>query len=103
MPEITLKAIERLLDKKLDEKLDAKLQPIKTVMADLATNEELQSINKALAQHTQLLNRHTTMLDSLGTDVKTLLDEKTLTVHRFERLEHWAQQVGQKLGIKLDL
>ena len=103
MPELTLKALEHLLDKKLDEKLDAKLQPIKAVMANLATNEELQSINKTLAQHTQLLNRHTTLLDSLGTDVKTLLDEKTITVHRFDRLEHWAQQVGKKLGIKLEL
>ena len=80
MPEITLKAIEQLLDAKLDEKLDAKLAPIQ-----------------------KTLNQHTTMLDGLAKDVKTLLDEKTITVHRFERLEHWAQQVGQKLGIKLDL
>jgi hypothetical protein len=64
---------------------------------------ELKPINETLAQHTELLNKHTTMLDGLATDVKTLLDEKTITVHRFERLEHWAQQVGQELGIKLEL
>ncbi len=80
MPEITFAAIEQLLDVKLDEKFDAKLAPIQAT-----------------------LNRHTTMLDGLAKDVKTLLDEKTITVHRFERLEQWAQQVGQKLGIKLEL
>jgi hypothetical protein len=36
MPEVTLKAIEELLDVKLDEKLDAKLKPIREIQ-DLHT------------------------------------------------------------------
>jgi hypothetical protein len=67
MPNITLEAIAELL------------------------KTELKPVNETLAQHTELLNRHTTMLDGLVTDVKTLLDEKMITVHRFDRLEHWAQ------------
>ena len=80
MLEITLKAIEQLLDVKLDEKLDAKLAPIR-----------------------ETLNQHTTALDSLAKDVKTLLGEKTVSAERFERLEHWAQRVGERLGIKLEV
>jgi hypothetical protein len=71
-------------------------------IADLLKTE-FKPINETLAQHTQLLNKHTAMLDGLAMDVKILLDEKIITAHRFERLEHWAQQVGQKLGIKLEL
>jgi hypothetical protein len=41
MPEITLSAIEQLLDKQL--------KPIKTVMASLATSEELTEIKTTLA------------------------------------------------------
>jgi len=87
MREITLKAIEEVLDVKLDEKLDAKLAPV---------NTKLSAIEETLSQHT-------TMLDGHAKDVKTLLDEKSVTAHRFERLEKRAQQVGQKLGIKLEV
>jgi hypothetical protein len=30
-------------------------------------------------------------------------DEQTISVERFDRLEHWAQQVGKRLGIELEL
>jgi DNA-binding transcriptional MerR regulator len=87
MAEVTLKAIKQLLDAKLDQKLDAKLEPITIKLAAIE----------------ETLSQHTTMLDGLAKDVKTLLDDKVITMHRFERLEHWAQQVGEKLGIKLEL
>jgi cob(I)alamin adenosyltransferase len=80
MSEITLEAIEQLLDVKLDEKFDAKLAPIQKTLDD-----------------------HTAALASLATDVKTLLQEKTVSAERFERLEHWAQQVGERLGTKLEI
>jgi hypothetical protein len=80
MPEVTLKAIEDLLDNKLDEKLDAKLAPL---------------------EHT--LDSHTTSLDAIAKDVKVLLQAKIVSEYRLERIEHWAQQVGSKLGIKLEL
>jgi hypothetical protein len=80
MAELTLKAIEDLLDLKLDEKFDVKLAPIQ-----------------------KTLGQHTTMLDGLAKDVKKVLDEKTVTEHRLERLEDWGQKVGKKLEIKLEL
>jgi hypothetical protein len=66
-------------------------------------SEELKPIDTRLDTIEKTLNRHTTILDGLSKDVKTLLDEKAITMHRFERLEHWAQQVGQQLGIKLEM
>jgi len=69
-----------LLDVKLDEKLDKKLEPIKATV-----------------------NSNAAVLDGLAKDVKKLLDEKTITVYRFERLENWGQKVGKKLDIKLEL
>lgn len=87
MPEVNLKAIEDLLDRKLDEKLDGKLEPI---------NIQLNAIQETVAHHTN-------MLDGLAKDVKTLLDEKTITEHRFERLEDWGQKAGKKIEIKLEL
>ena len=69
-----------MLDVKLDEKLDKKLEPIKATV-----------------------NSNAAVLDGLAKDVKKLLDEKTITVYRFERLENWGQKVGKKLDIKLEL
>lgn len=79
MPEITIKAIEQLLD--------AKLEPINTRLGAIE----------------ETLGGHTTALANIATDVKNLLDHKTVTEHRLERIEHWAQQVGQKVGLKLEL
>ena len=80
MAEITLKAIEDLLDLKLDEKFDAKLAPVQ-----------------------KTLNQHTGVLDGIAKNVKTMMDEKTIAADRVGRLEHWAQQVGEQLGIRLEL
>ena len=110
MSELTLKAIEHLLDTKLDEKLDTKFQSIKaeiaaikTGMTHLATSEELAEIKTDLAGMKTTLASHTTSLDQLLTAKKNKADEKTVSADRFDRLEHWAQLVGQKLGIELKL
>ena len=110
MSELTLKAIEHLLDTKLDEKLDTKLQSIKaevaaikTGMTHLATREELAEIKTDLAEMKTTLASHTTSLDKLLTAKKNKADENTVSSERFDRLEHWAQLVGQKLDIKLKL
>ena len=79
MPEISIKAIEDLLDNKLDEKLDKKLDPI-----------------------IALQKQHTTALANIATDVKVLLQAKIVSEYRLEKIEHWAEQVGDKLGIKLE-
>ena len=65
--------------------------------------EELKPINIKLAAIEETVNNHTTVLDGLAKDVKKLLDDKTVSAARFDRLEHWAQLVGQKLDIKLEL
>ena len=65
--------------------------------------EELKPININLAAIEETVNNHTTVLDGLAKDVKKLLDDKTVSAARFDRLEHWAQLVGQKLDIKLEL
>jgi hypothetical protein len=79
MAEVTLSAIEQLLD--------LKLEPI---------NIKLTAIE-------EIVSGHTATLDALARDVKVLRDEKAISVTRFERLEHWAHQVGEKLGIKLEV
>ena len=65
--------------------------------------EEFAPVNARLdaIEHTQ--TQHTAALVEISTDVKTLLDHKIVTDHRLERLEHWGQEVGQKVGVKLEL
>ena len=76
---------------------------IKAGMAHLATSEELAEIKTDLAGMKTTLASHTTSLDKLLTAKKNKADEKTVSSERFDRLEHWAQLVGQKLDIKLKL
>jgi hypothetical protein len=64
---------------------------------------ELEPINTRLAAVEETLSGHTTALSNIAGDVKSLLDQKTITDHRLERLEHWAQIVGQKFGVKIKL
>lgn len=84
MSEITSKAIEQLLDLKLVEKFDQKLEPI----------------NTKLPQLEETLSGHTTALANLATDVKKVLDEKTVTAQRLDQIEEWVRQASQKLGIE---
>ena len=72
MPEITLKAIEELVERVFDKKLE----PIKTT-----------------------LESHTTSLEQLVMKKNLKDQEKTVAVYRFDRLEKWAKRVGEKLGI----
>ena len=83
MSEITVEAIAKAMETVLRDELE----PIKTTLANM---EETG-------------NHHTTLLDGIAKDVKTLLDEKAISAKRFERLETWAQAVGEKIGIKLEL
>jgi len=79
------------------------LKALKTGMAKLATSDELAEIKTDIIAIKETLGLHTTALAGLATDVKTLLDEKTIAAARLERLEKWAQQAGEKIGVKLDL
>jgi len=79
---------------KLETLFDTKLEPI---------NSKLTAIEETLAQHTRTLDVHTSALDKLLKNKQTKEDEATISAERFDRLEKWAQQVGRKLGIKLEL
>ncbi len=69
----------------------------------LATGEELGSVKGGIEALQETLDSHTTMLDHLLTAKKNKAEEKTISAARFDRLEKWAEQVGQKLDIKLEL
>ena len=66
-------------------------------------NTRLAAIEETLSEHTETLSQHTAALDLLLRERKNKSDNETVSAHRFERLEQWAQQVGLKLGIKLPL
>lgn len=66
-------------------------------------SEELRPLNARMDNIETELDRHTQMLDGIAKDVKTLLDHKTVTDHRLERVEHWAEKAGDKIGLKLQL
>jgi hypothetical protein len=76
MSNVTLEAIEKLLD--------GKLSPI---------NTKLEAIEEVLVHHTAAL-------EVLLTEKKKRDDNKAVADHRVEYLERWAKQVSQKLGIE---
>ena len=78
MPNITLEGISNLL------------------------KEELKPINEKLAEHSTILNQHTNQLHAIAKDVKNLLDEKTVTVARFDRVEKAVKDLAIKAGLRLD-
>jgi hypothetical protein len=102
MSEVTLKAVEQLLDAKL-QPITAEVAAIKTGMAHLATQESLDELTTTVAKIEKTVSDHTTSLDRLLTAKKNKADENTISAERFDRLEHWAQLVGRKLDIKLEL
>ena len=91
--EVTIEEIESLLDRKL-EPVHVKLTAIEEIVG---------SHSEVLADHTVMHKNNSTMLDSIARDVKTLLDDSHVTATRLDRLEHWAEPVGKKLGMEIDL
>lgn len=83
MSEVTLEAIENLLDLKLEEKLEAKLE------------EKLKPIRETL-------DNHTAILEQLTTEKKNKDDEKIVGGYRVDRLESWAKKAGTQIGIKFE-
>ncbi len=106
MSEITLKAIEKLLDEKFNKQISpihGEIRGIKTGMSNLATNGELQAFSSRFDSIESTLTAHTAALEQLLTEKKNRDEEKIVNAERFERLEHWAVLAGKKLGIKLEL
>ena len=65
--------------------------------------QELEPVNFKLATIEDTVSKHTTQLDGIAKDVKTLMDHKTVTDHLFERPEKWGVKVGEKVDMKLEL
>src|ERR1022692_3602792 len=101
MSEITLKAIEQLLDKKLDDKLDEKLKPIMIGMAKLATQESINDLAARLTTVEGILNQHTTTLDAIVKDTSNWNTELIVMRERMKRYEDALKLVGQKLNLDL--
>ena len=80
MSDVTLKAIEDLMDNVLDKKLDEKLAPIKAT-----------------------LKSHTESLEVLMSEKKNKEDGQNVTDHRLDRLENWGKKVGSTVGVNLEL
>ena len=80
MSDVTLKAIEELMDGMLDKKLDEKLEPIKQTQA-----------------------QHTASLELLLSERKKKDGNELVSSHRLDRLEEWGKEVGSKVEIKLEL
>jgi hypothetical protein len=76
MPEVTLQAIEDMMDNMLDKKLE----PIKAI-----------------------LSNHTMVLAQFVPKDKIKKDNKKVENHRLDRLEDWGLKVGRQVGINLDL
>ena len=115
MPEITLKAIEQLLDQKLGDKFDDKLKPItadltdlktdvtaiRAGMAHLATQEGLNDVAARLTTIEEILNHHTTTLDAIVKDTSNWNAEMIVMRERMKRYEDALKLVGQKLNLDL--
>ena len=86
MLQITLEQIAGLFQAELD--------PIKTEIASIKV--QLDAVQEMQAQHTGALAQ-------LSTDLKSVIDQKTVGDYRLERLEHWAKSVSNKVGVTIDL
>ncbi len=114
MSDITLEGITELLREEL-KPVNNRLGVIETRLTsiDETVSEHtatLSVIKEIVSEHTasfasieKTLSAHTAALERLLTEKKNREDEKIVSAHRFDRLEHWAVQVGKKLGIKLEL
>jgi C4-type Zn-finger protein len=69
----------------------------------LATQESVNELATRITTMEGVLNTHTTALQQLVSKKKTKENEDTVSLQRFKRLEDWAQKVGDKLGVKLEL
>ncbi len=80
MAELTLQAIEELMDGMLDKKLSEQLEPIKAT-----------------------LSNHTASLELLLTQKQAKDDNTVVDTYRVDRLEEWAKQAGNKIGVQIEL
>jgi hypothetical protein len=98
MPELSLKAIEQLLDKKL-EPIESTVTKTAVLVANLV--EDVREIRTDLKAVRQTVDRHTGSLDAIAKSVKDWNQEMTLMRGRMERYEAALKMIGQKLNLDL--
>lgn len=64
--------------------------------------EDFGEQKNVLSEIQRTLNTHTSALDKLLKDMENRENERLITIQRFDRLESWARQVSEKVGIKID-
>ena len=97
MSELTLKAIEQLLDKKLDQKLDAKLKPIQSAMAKLATSEELRATERRVMKHAEDMQAE--LAGMVANQVVSELNDKSHLIQRVVELEGHVKEIRNALHL----
>ncbi len=76
------------------EVIRIELEPIRT---------DIKAVQLELSDVHKIVNNQTTSLDTLLTEKKNRDDNKIVEVDRIGRLELWAKQVGNRLGITIEL
>ena len=76
---------------------------IQTLLSQVALQQSLNQTNDRIEKIESVLEVHTKALDRLLKDLDKRDQEKDVSIERFERLERWAKQVGEKMGVKLEL
>ena len=91
------------------------LNDIATTLNKVATNTanlvvdvseiktDLSEMKGELKEVKQTVNSHTGILDKVLSTTTKLDAERLVESDRIRRLESWAEQVGEKLGIKLEV
>ena len=98
MSELTLKAIEQLLDKKL-ESIESTVAKTAALVANLV--EDVREIKTDLKAVRTTVDSHTGSLDAIAKDVKDWNQEMTLMRGRMERYEAALKIIGQKLNLDI--
>ncbi len=119
MVDITLKAIEQLLDRKLEpivvtldavqetvsghtEKLD-KLQKVVSNHTEILVkhSEKLDNLEKMVSGHTEILNSHTKILDGISKQLVALSQDKAAMIERLDRHEKIIEALAAKLNLDI--
>jgi len=87
------------------------LTDIASTLSKVATNTanlvvdmaEVKTDIKDLKGIKDVVNSHTGTLDKILTTTTKFDTERMVETERIKRLENWAVQVGEKLGIKLEV
>ena len=118
MSDLNLENIEKLLDTRLNNLSTKKdLEPlasktdvnsISKTLAAVAANTanlvvDMSEVKTELKQVHDAVDSHTGTLDKILVTTSKLDSERLVETERLKRLENWALQVGEKLGIKLEV